>query len=89
MLVDRALLNEVGGFTGDYLAGGYEDVDLCVRLAHSGRTNWILPHVSLHHLEGQSRSKLLSDSAGGYNAWLFNGRCGATLDAMLHDGGDA
>ena len=38
-----------------------------------------MPSATLHHLEGQSRSRLLADVAAGYNAWLFSQRWGATL----------
>jgi GT2 family glycosyltransferase len=87
LLIDRELFQQAGGFCGEYLAGEHEDADLCVRLAQSGRTNWLLPSVSMHHLESQSRSKLLIDSAAGYNAWRFNERCSAMLDAMAQNGG--
>jgi len=79
LLVDRKQFIDVGGLSGQYPSGDYEDVDLCVRLSQAGRTNWILPSATLHHLEGQSRSRLLADVAAGYNAWLFSQRWGATL----------
>jgi GT2 family glycosyltransferase len=81
LLVDRQLFHDVGGLCGEYPSGDYEDVDLCMRLARAGRTNWHLPNVSLHHLEGQSRSRLLADAAARYNASLFNSRWGDVLDA--------
>jgi GT2 family glycosyltransferase len=89
LLVDRKKFIDVGGLNVHYPCGDYEDVDLCVRLAQAGFTNWILPSATLHHLEGQSRSRLLADAAAGYNAWLFSQRWGATLDAADAAKGDA
>jgi GT2 family glycosyltransferase len=89
LLLERKKFIDVGGLCGQYPCGDYEDVDLCVRLAQAGFTNWILPSATLHHLEGQSRSRLLADAAAGYNAWLFSQRWGATLAAADAAKGDA
>src|SRR4029077_7073326 len=40
MLVSRSLFLEVGGFSGNYIRGDYEDSELCLRLRDAGYDNW-------------------------------------------------
>ena len=37
MMIDRALYEELGGLSGKYVRGDYEDSDLCLRLIENGR----------------------------------------------------
>jgi GT2 family glycosyltransferase len=71
LLIDRALYDQVGGFSPLYVQGGYEDSDLCLRLKVAGRENWYLPHVELYHLEAQSfYFEGLRQLTNKYNMWL-------------------
>jgi GT2 family glycosyltransferase len=69
LMVERELFNEVGGFCEDYIQGGYEDSDLCLRLIEAGRDNWYIAAAELYHLEAQSFPITLR-STNPYNAWL-------------------
>jgi len=54
LMVDADLFHAVGGLSGGYVQGDYEDSDLCMRLWKAGRKNWYLPQVRLYHLEAHS-----------------------------------
>ncbi len=69
MMVERALFDQVGGLSSQYVQGGYEDSDLCLRLIEAGRRNWYLAGVELYHLEAQS-FPIHVRSTNRYNAWL-------------------
>jgi GT2 family glycosyltransferase len=79
MLIERDRFRAVGGLYGGYVDSDYEDVDLCLRLAEAGLTNWYVPQAELYHLEGQSRPASARQLAAAYNTWLFNQRWGARL----------
>jgi O-antigen biosynthesis protein len=69
LMVDRSLYNDVGGLCEDYIQGGYEDSDLCLRLIEAGRDNWYIAAAELYHLEAQSFPITLR-STNPYNTWL-------------------
>ena len=69
LMIERALYEEVGRLSSQYLRGGYEDSDLCLRLIEAGRRNWYLADVELYHLEAQS-FPIHFRSTNRYNAWL-------------------
>ena len=69
LMVERALYNEVGGLCEDYIQGGYEDSDLCLRLIEAGRDNWYIAAAELYHLEAQS-FPITMRSTNPYNSWL-------------------
>ncbi len=69
LMVERALFDQVGGLSSQYVQGGYEDSDLCLRLIEAGRRNWYLAGVELYHLEAQS-FPIHVRSTNRYNAWL-------------------
>jgi GT2 family glycosyltransferase len=70
MMIERALFEDFGGLSGNYVRGDYEDFDLCLRLIESGRQNWYLPVAELYHLEAQSYTPDLRRPANRYNVWL-------------------
>jgi GT2 family glycosyltransferase len=72
LLIDRHLFRSIGGLSGAYLQGDYEDSDLCLRLLESGRDNWYFPGVDLYHLEAQSYPSATRSINRQYNRWLFN-----------------
>jgi GT2 family glycosyltransferase len=74
MCVDRAAFDAVGGMTGGFIDGEFEDVDLCLRLmARGGVIAWA-PSARLYHLEGQSTPVKEREFAKPYNAWLARQR---------------
>jgi O-antigen biosynthesis protein len=72
LMIDAELYAEVGGLSGVYIQGDYEDSDLCLRLSEAGRENWYFPGVALYHLEGQSYPTPARQVNYEYNRWLFN-----------------
>ena len=54
LMIAKGLFDELGGLSGSYIQGDYEDSDLCLRLRELGHEVWYLPDVELYHLEGQS-----------------------------------
>jgi GT2 family glycosyltransferase len=72
LMVDAELYRQVGGLSGAYVQGDYEDSDLCLRLRDAGRRNWYLPQVRLYHLEAQSYPSSARNVNREYNRWLFN-----------------
>jgi GT2 family glycosyltransferase len=68
---DRAWFETLGGFSGDYVFGHYEDADLCLRSAAAGRAVW-LQDARLYHLEGKGGVRDASHEGGAIvNRWLF------------------
>jgi len=55
MLIEAATYRRVGGLSEDYIIGDFEDSDLCLKLVRAGRRNWVVPSVTLYHLERQSQ----------------------------------
>jgi GT2 family glycosyltransferase len=72
LMVDARLYAAVGGMSGLYIQGDYEDSDLCLRLSGVGRQNWYFPRVALFHLEAQSYPTPIRQLNYDYNRWLFN-----------------
>jgi GT2 family glycosyltransferase len=72
LLIDVELYREIGGLSGRYVQGDYEDSDLCMRLLAAGRENWYFPGAVLYHLEGQSYPTISRRLNSEYNRWLFN-----------------
>jgi GT2 family glycosyltransferase len=74
LLVERELYEELGGFSADYVKGGYEDADLCMRISEREFETWYVPEVELYHLEGRSYVPAATDLSNRFNAWLFDQR---------------
>jgi GT2 family glycosyltransferase len=70
MMIDRALYEGLGGLSGKYVRGDWEDFDLCMQLMEMGRQNWYMPGAELYHLEGQSYAPTVRMAANTYNTWL-------------------
>ena len=70
MMIERKLFEELGGLSGNYVRGDYEDFDICLRLIEQGRQNWYLPEAELYHLEAQSYTADLRQPSNRYNVWL-------------------
>jgi O-antigen biosynthesis protein len=83
MMVDRATYEELGGLSGVYVQGDYEDSDLCLQLWQRGRTNWYMPEAELYHLEGQSYSPDVRRPANRYNMWLHSHIWGEKIAELM------
>jgi GT2 family glycosyltransferase len=83
MMVDRNLYEKVGGLPLHYVQGDYEDSELCLRIAATGRSNWYLPGVELYHLEGQSYTAGVRRIPSEYNMWLHSSIWGETIEELM------
>jgi len=83
MMVDRALFDKVGGFSGAFVRGDFEDSDFCLRLAQDGLQNWYCADIALYHLEGQSYEAPLRVQASRYNAWLQTHTWGDRIGELM------
>jgi GT2 family glycosyltransferase len=78
MMIGRELFLDHGGLSRDYLDSSAGDIDLCLRLADAGHTNWYVPAISLFHAGGMSRPKaedpdMLANIAL-YDTWKYSHR---------------
>jgi O-antigen biosynthesis protein len=55
MLVRKAVFEAAGGLDAEALPIGFNDVDLCLRIAELGYRNVWTPYATLYHLESASR----------------------------------
>ncbi len=83
MMISAQLYQKMGGLSGTYVQGDYEDSDLCLRLYQEGLGSWYLPSASLFHLEGQSYPTLMRQLTGRYNQWLHTRRWGETITKVM------
>jgi GT2 family glycosyltransferase len=83
LMISRTLFDEQGGLAGHYVQGDYEDSDLCLRLAATGRESWYLPSVALYHLEGQSYPSEERRLASEYNKWLHTHIWGEAIERVM------
>lgn len=81
LLIERELFERLGGLSVDYVKGGYEDADLCMRIQEQDLETWYVPEVELFHLEGRSYVPSSSDMSNRFNAWLFDQRWGRRIEA--------
>ena len=80
LMIDSQVYADIGGMSGLYLQGDYEDSDLCLRLSAQGLENWYFPGAVLYHLEAQSYPTASRETNRQYNRWLFNEVWGGTID---------
>jgi GT2 family glycosyltransferase len=82
MSVARGWFEQLGGFTPDYVFGGYEDADLCLKSIEAGRLPW-LHDAPLWHMEGQGGLRQPQHEGGAViNRWLFT----RSWSEMVHNG---
>jgi GT2 family glycosyltransferase len=86
LLLERDLYDELGGFSADYVKGGYEDADLCMRIQERGLETVYVPEVELFHLEGRSYVPAATDMSNRFNAWLFDQRWAERLRQLGSEG---
>lgn len=76
IMLKKAIYEEVGGFTEDYIIGDFEDSDLCLKIRDKGYQNWYIPSIELYHLERQSQSMTGEDHwrfhLTLYNCWFHS-----------------
>jgi GT2 family glycosyltransferase len=83
MMIDRSLYEDLGGLSGRFVRGDYEDSDICMRLMESGRQNWYLSSAELYHLEAQSYNPELREPANRFNAWLHTHLWRQRIDDLM------
>lgn len=72
MAIARRALDEIGGFDGFRVFGGYgEEVDLCLRVKEAGLKNYAAMNVFAAHLGGRSFGAVKKALAAQNNAALF------------------
>ena len=84
MLISRKRYDELGGLDEQYVLGDFEDSDLCLKGLAEGYRNYLIPGVSLYHLERMSQN-LFEDIDWKkritlFNCWQHSARWG---DAIL------
>jgi GT2 family glycosyltransferase len=92
LMIRRAVFEQVGGFTEDYVIGDYEDSDLCLKVRRGGLDILYQPQAELYHFERQSISRhggYMRSVAGEYNRWLHGRRWADTMTALMTSTGDA
>jgi GT2 family glycosyltransferase len=83
MSCDRNWFEKLGGFTEQYVFGGYEDADLCLKSLERGVAPW-LHDLRFWHLEGKASIRSpVHDGASILNRWLFGRLWGAKLEENL------
>lgn len=83
MSVDREWFENIGGFTEDYIFGGYEDADLCLKSIARGTAPWI-HDIRMWHLEGKgSPHKPARHGASIVNRWLFTQKWATAIQRDL------
>jgi GT2 family glycosyltransferase len=71
LMIERALLAQLGGWPEEYVVGDFEDSDLCLKAYRAGRHVYYTPEVELYHLERQS-VKLSGEADWRYARTLYN-----------------
>jgi GT2 family glycosyltransferase len=84
-MLGRGLYEELGGLRYGFVQGGYEDSDLCIRLAERGLRNWYLAEVELYHLEAQSFPSPVRALATGFNTWLQTYLWDHTIERLMQE----
>ena len=77
LMIDRALYDEVGGLREDYVQGGYEDSDLCLRLIEAGPRQLVPGRRRSSTTSRRSRSRSRCGSPTGTTPG-FRRICGTT-----------
>ena len=71
MMLSRERYEELGGLDEQYLLGDFEDSDLCLKGLSKGYRSYLIPSVSLYHLERKSQN-LFEDLDWKKRVTLFN-----------------
>lgn len=85
MLMPRAVYEEVGGFSEDYVVGDYEDSDLCLKLRSRGYDIRYEPRAELYHFERRSitlHAGYVGTAASAYNRALHAERWSAVMEEI-------
>jgi GT2 family glycosyltransferase len=82
LMVAKELYTRLGGLSGDYVQGDFEDSEFCLRLLEAGRQNWYFADVALYHLEAASYDPERRRVHDGFNRWLHSHLWGERLAAL-------
>ena len=86
LMIEKALYEQVGGYSTDYVIGDFEDSDLCLKCGELGYESWYFAEAELYHLERQSvpQSPVYSGSVvWRYNAQLHQQRWGDKIERIM------
>jgi GT2 family glycosyltransferase len=89
LMIERALFNQVGCMSEDYVIADFEDSDLCVRVQEQGFKVYYTPEVELYHLERQSMQLIghgdvwWRQSLALYNMWKHSRRWSSVIPRIL------
>jgi GT2 family glycosyltransferase len=89
LAIDRAVFDQVGGLSNDYVGGGFEDSDLCLKVMNSGKSIFYEADARLYHFERASitlNASMHSLAAEFYNQWLHHRRWASTITQLMGDG---
>ena len=85
MLLPRAVYEDVGGFSEDFVVGDYEDSDLCLKIRSAGFDIRYEPRAELYHFERRSielHAGYVGTAASAYNRRLHAGRWSDFMDEL-------
>jgi GT2 family glycosyltransferase len=85
MMMPRAVYEDVGGFSEDYVVGDYEDSDLCLKIRSAGFDIRYEPRAELYHFERRSidlHAGYVGTAASAYNRRLHAGRWSPFMDEL-------
>ncbi|MCW3050012.1 MAG: expE2 [Solirubrobacterales bacterium] len=83
LMIERERYEQLGGLSGRFVQGDYEDSDLCLRLREEGLDSWYLPDAELYHLEAQSYPTELRRATSAYNTWLHSHLWGERIADLM------
>ncbi len=85
LMLDTDQYRRLGGLSGGYLQGDYEDSDLCLRIRAAGGDIWYEPSIAAFHLEGMSYPTPERVLYGRYNAWLHQSLWDEQITEIMSD----
>lgn len=72
LMISKAKYFELGGLDEGFVLGDFEDSDLCLSAATRGYRSYVIPWVTLYHLERQSQNQF-EDLSWKHKITLVNG----------------
>jgi len=85
LMTDTDRFRRLGGLSGGYLQGDFEDSDLCLRIRADGGDIWYEPSIAAYHLEGMSYPTAERVLFGRHNAWLHHSLWADRIDELMSE----
>lgn len=87
MMISRKKYDELEGLDEAYIFGDFEDSDFCLKALAKGYQNYLIPNISLYHLERKSQSLFedsnWKDNISLFNCWQHTERWGKTILSLI------